>query len=50
MVYDSSKKGMGRVNDYGVATVRKPCANVIVLGKADMTTLSKMAKIRYLEV
>jgi hypothetical protein len=24
---------MGRVNDYGVVTVSKPCANVIVLGK-----------------
>jgi hypothetical protein len=26
---------MGRVNDYGVVTVSKPCANVIVLGKYD---------------
>ena len=33
MVYDSSRRGMGRVNNYGVVTVSKPCANVIVLGK-----------------
>ncbi len=35
MVYDSSRRGVGRVNDYGVVTVSKPCANVIVLGKYD---------------
>ena len=33
MVYDSSRRGMGRVNDYGVVTVSKPYANVILIGK-----------------
>jgi integrase len=33
MVYDSSRRGMGRVNDYGVVTVSEPYANVIVIGK-----------------
>jgi hypothetical protein len=32
MVYDSSRRGMGRVNDYGVVTVSGHYTNVIVLG------------------